>query len=193
MSARSETRPESASPALIGSPRVRARLLGVGAWSWIGIPARGSVAFAQVTDSGTAHFLLRAGADPSRDGPLRPGAVLAQRPLPAGHRRAAPGDEDEEEGDGRRLRGPLEPMFLVVGMAIAFVALCVWFFFFAKNPPEIVWSVMARSVPGGRGIARRLAQVAGLGAEQVRVVAAELPEHVVEHRRRDPMSVGDLA
>ena len=47
--------------------------------------------------------------------------------------------EDEEEGDwARRLRGPLEPM-MFVSLAIAFVALCIWFFFIAKTaPPSIL-------------------------------------------------------
>ena len=46
--------------------------------------------------------------------------------------------EDEEEGDWRRrLRGPLEPM-MFVSLAIAFVALCIWFFFIAESPPRII-------------------------------------------------------
>jgi len=30
-------------------------------------------------------------------------------------------------------------MFLYVGMLMAVVALCVWFFGYAHNPPEIIW------------------------------------------------------
>jgi hypothetical protein len=45
---------------------------------------------------------------------------------------------DEQDDPGRRLRGPLE-LFLYVGMVMAVVALCVWFFVYAKNPPEVVW------------------------------------------------------
>ena len=49
-------------------------------------------------------------------------------------------DEDEEEDDDeepRIPRGPLEPM-IVVSLGIAVVALVVWFFFFAENPPRQV-------------------------------------------------------
>ena len=46
--------------------------------------------------------------------------------------------EDEEEGDwARRLRGPLEPMMLA-SLAIAFTALCIWFFFIAKTAPSSI-------------------------------------------------------
>ena len=43
------------------------------------------------------------------------------------------------------------------------------------------------------GPPRRLAQVAGVGPEQVGVLAAALPEQVVEQRRRDLGQVGHLA
>ena len=47
--------------------------------------------------------------------------------------------EEDEEGQHWRLRGPLE-IFLYVGHGRSrVVALFVWFFFFAENPPEIVW------------------------------------------------------
>jgi hypothetical protein len=46
--------------------------------------------------------------------------------------------DDEEDDDGRRIRGPLE-VFLYMGMIAALIALTIWFFFFAKNPPEVVW------------------------------------------------------
>ena len=45
--------------------------------------------------------------------------------------------EDDEDSE-RRLRGPLE-IFLYAGMLMAVVALCVWFFVYAHNPPEIIW------------------------------------------------------
>jgi hypothetical protein len=44
----------------------------------------------------------------------------------------------DEEDEDRRLRGPLE-IFLYAGMVVALAALFIWFFFFAKNPPEIIW------------------------------------------------------
>lgn len=48
-------------------------------------------------------------------------------------------EKDElEAGWQRRVRGPLEPM-LLFSFAVAFIALCVWFFFFAENPPRRMW------------------------------------------------------
>ena len=47
-------------------------------------------------------------------------------------------EEDEEESDWhRRLRGPLEPM-MFVSLAVAFIALCIWFFFIADTAPSSV-------------------------------------------------------
>ena len=46
------------------------------------------------------------------------------------------GEEDDDE-EPRIPRGPLEPMILV-SLAIAVVALVIWFFFFAENPPRQV-------------------------------------------------------
>ena len=46
--------------------------------------------------------------------------------------------EGDEESQRWHVRGPLE-LFLYMGMVVALVALFVWFFFFAENPPEIVW------------------------------------------------------
>ena len=47
-----------------------------------------------------------------------------------------PGDDYED----RRwsLAGPLE-VFLYAGMLIALGGVFAWFFFLARNPPEIVW------------------------------------------------------
>ncbi len=45
---------------------------------------------------------------------------------------------DDDEDSERRLRGPLE-IFLYAGMIMAVVALCVWFFGYAHNPPEVIW------------------------------------------------------
>jgi hypothetical protein len=47
-----------------------------------------------------------------------------------------PAEEDDED-EPRFPRGPLEPM-LVGSLAIALVALVVWFFFFAEDPPRHV-------------------------------------------------------
>jgi hypothetical protein len=46
--------------------------------------------------------------------------------------------EDElDAGWQRRLRGPLEPM-LIVSLVVALVALTIWFFFLAEEPPRQV-------------------------------------------------------
>ena len=68
----------------------------------------------------------------------------------------------------------------------------------ARHPSRAAGAEVGRSlpqpgsIPGGGGVARRLREIAALGAEQVGVVAAELPEEVVEHRRLDPGRPGDL-
>ena len=46
-------------------------------------------------------------------------------------------DEEDEEDEPRFPRGPLEPM-LVGSLVIALVALVVWFFFLAEDPPRHV-------------------------------------------------------
>lgn len=51
---------------------------------------------------------------------------------------AADYEEEDEELEGRRLRGPLEPM-LLVSFVIALTALTIWFFFFAENPTRSFW------------------------------------------------------
>ena len=112
-------------------------LLGAGSLAlWIGIPYGLMWFFGQVTDSWNRHFLMSL--------VLIPVAMAAFAPvlfwLNGLYLRVTgvidPGDE---EGDpGRRLRGPLE-IFLYIGMVIAIVALTVWFFAYAKNPPEVIW------------------------------------------------------
>ena len=48
------------------------------------------------------------------------------------------------------------------------------------------------SVPGRGGVARGLGEIAAVGAEQVGIVAAELPEEVVQQRGLDPGGRGHL-
>jgi hypothetical protein len=45
--------------------------------------------------------------------------------------------EEEETGWHRRVRGPLEPM-MAISFVVAAVALAIWFFVFAENPPPQV-------------------------------------------------------
>jgi hypothetical protein len=44
-------------------------------------------------------------------------------------------EDEEEPGSWRRIRGPLEPL-IVNSLMIAVVAMIVWFFVFAENPPS---------------------------------------------------------
>jgi hypothetical protein len=46
--------------------------------------------------------------------------------------------DEEEAGWQRRIRGPLEPL-LIASFMIAAIALLIWFFVFAENPPRGVW------------------------------------------------------
>jgi hypothetical protein len=103
---------------------------------WIGIPLGFLWALGELTDSFPTHFvggLLGVPLAMALFAPvlfwlnglyLRVSGVLAQ--LVA---------EQEETGWHRRVRGPLEPM-LGVSFAIAVIALCIWFFVFAENPPR---------------------------------------------------------
>jgi hypothetical protein len=101
---------------------------------WVGIPIGGLWALSKVTDSFAGHFVLAILAVPMAMAAfstalfwlnnlyLRVTGVWARL------------EEDElEAGWQRRLRGPLEPM-LFVSLAVALVALTIWFFFIAENP-----------------------------------------------------------
>ena len=112
-------------------------LLGVGSlFLWVGIPFGLLWSFGHMTDSWNGHFLMSVLLIPVAMALFAPvlfwlnGLYLRV----TGVLRA----DDEEEEPGRRLRGPLE-IFLYAGMLMAIVALCVWFFGYANNPPEIVW------------------------------------------------------
>jgi hypothetical protein len=112
-------------------------LLGVGSLVlWIGIPAGGMWLFGQLTDSRNGHFLLSLVFIPVLMAFFAPvlfwlnGLYLRVT--------GALAAEAEHEEDGWRGGGPLE-VFLYAGMLAAIVALFVWFFFFAQNPPEVVW------------------------------------------------------
>jgi len=111
-------------------------LLGVGSlFLWVGIPYGLLWFFARVTDSWNGHFLMSVVLIPIAMALFAPvlfwlnGLYLrvtgVLRP-------------DEEQDPGRRLGGPLE-IFLYAGMIMALVALCVWFFGYAHNPPEVIW------------------------------------------------------
>ena len=139
MSARSEAMPASAP--LRARDRLAAGflllLLAAGSLMlWLGIPVAGLWLFSKVTDSWNGHFLLSLVLIPLAMALFTPtlfwlnGLYLRVTGV------LRPGDDYED----RRwsLAGPLE-VFLYAGMLIALVALFAWFFFLARDPPEIVW------------------------------------------------------
>ena len=112
-------------------------LLGMGSVVlWLGIPVAGLWLFSKVTDSWNGHFLLSLTLIPVAMALFAPVLFwlngLYLRVIGV----LGAGEDDEE----RRwsAHGPLE-VFLYLGIVIALVALFGWFFFLAKNQPEIVW------------------------------------------------------
>jgi hypothetical protein len=103
---------------------------------WVGIPLGGLWFFSKVTDSWNGHFLLSLVLIPTAMALFSPALFwlngLYLRTI------GALGPEADDEGQRWRARGPLE-MFLSVGLAVALAALFIWFFFFAKYPPEVIW------------------------------------------------------
>ena len=110
-------------------------LLGVGSLLlWVGIPYGLLWFFGRVTDSWNGHFLMSVLLIPIAMALFAPALFW----LNGLYLRVTRVLSDDDEDPERRLRGPLE-MFLYVGMLMAVVALCVWFFGYAHNPPEIIW------------------------------------------------------
>jgi hypothetical protein len=103
---------------------------------WIGIPFGLLWFFSRVTDSWSGHFLMGLVFIPLAMALFSP-ALFWLNGLYLRVTGVLHTDEDDEE-DQRRLRGPLE-LFLYAGMVAAFVALCVWFFFYASNPSGTFW------------------------------------------------------
>jgi hypothetical protein len=110
-------------------------LLGVGSLLlWVGIPYGLLWFFGRVTDSWNGHFLMSVLLIPIAMALFAPALFW----LNGLYLRVTHVLSDDDEDPERRLRGPLE-MFLYVGMLMAVVAVCVWFFGYAHNPPEIIW------------------------------------------------------
>jgi ABC-type dipeptide/oligopeptide/nickel transport system permease component len=107
------------------------------AW-WIGVPLGVLWALGQATDDGATHFVAGLVGVPLTMALTAPVLIwlngLYLRVTGAVARAAA---DEEESGWERRLRGPLEPI-LFVSLGIAIVALCVWFFVFAEQPPRVI-------------------------------------------------------
>jgi hypothetical protein len=103
---------------------------------WIGIPVGGLWALSKATDSFAGHFVIGLIGVPTAMALFSPALFwlngLYLRVTGVLARLEA---EEEETGWHRRVRGPLEPM-LVVSFLVALVALTIWFFFVAENPPR---------------------------------------------------------
>jgi len=112
-------------------------LLGAGSlFLWVGIPYGLLWFFARVTDSWNGHFLLSVVLIPIAMALFAPALFWLNGLYLRITGVLSPADDEEDQG--RRLRGPLE-IFLYLGMIAAVAALTIWFFFFAENPPEIIW------------------------------------------------------
>jgi len=110
-------------------------LLGVGSlFLWVGIPFGLLWSFGRITDSWNGHFLMSVLLIPIAMALFAPALFW----LNGLYLRVTRVLSDDDEDSERRLRGPLET-FLYAGMLMAVVALCVWFFGYAHNPPEVIW------------------------------------------------------
>jgi hypothetical protein len=98
---------------------------------WIAVPAATLWASSKLVDSLAAHFVVALPL--TATGMILWGTGLFW--LNALYLRVTGFFDEPEDPDEppRRLRGPLEPI-LVGSLVIALIALCVWFFGFAKNP-----------------------------------------------------------
>jgi len=112
-------------------------LLGVGSLVlWIGIPFGLLWFFSRVTDSWNGHFLMSLVLIPLAMALFAPALFWLNGLYLRVTGVIRPDEEDDEQE--RRIRGPLE-FFLYLGMVAALIALTIWFFFFAKNPPQVIW------------------------------------------------------
>ena len=106
---------------------------------WVGVPAGFLWGLGHLTDDGTTHFVVGLIGAPLAMAAFSPILFwlngLYLRVTGVLDRLEA---DEEDAGWHRAVRGPLEPIMLVC-LAVAIVALSVWFFGFAENPPRIVW------------------------------------------------------
>ncbi len=106
---------------------------------WIGVPVLTLWGLGEATDDGPTHFvggLIGVPLMMVLTAPiliwlnglyLRVTGILAR----------AEADEEETGGWSRRLRGPLEPL-MFASLAVAIVALSIWFFFIAETAPTSI-------------------------------------------------------
>jgi hypothetical protein len=105
---------------------------------WIGVPLAFLWALSKATDDGTTHFVVGLIGAPLSMAAFAPVLFWLNNLYlrVTGVFERLQEDEDEAEWQ-RRVRGPLEPI-LFIALAVAIVALFVWFFGFAKNPPPVL-------------------------------------------------------
>lgn len=109
------------------------------AFFWIGLPIAVLWGLSKLTDSFAGHFVLGLLLVPAAMALFSPALFWLNNLYLRVSGVLARLEEDERESEWhRRVRGPLEPM-LLTSFAVALIALTVWFFFFAENPPRIVW------------------------------------------------------
>jgi ABC-type dipeptide/oligopeptide/nickel transport system permease component len=105
---------------------------------WIGIPIGALWALSKATDSFAGHFVLGLLLVPAAMAAFSPALFwlnnLYLRVTGVFERLA---EDEHESGWQRRVRGPLEPM-MFISLAVALVALTIWFFFIAEEPPRQV-------------------------------------------------------
>jgi hypothetical protein len=109
-------------------------VLGAGSFSfWLGIPVLILWALSKATESSAEHFVLGLLALPTAMITFAP--VLMR--LDAAYLRVSGRLPENEDRLRPRLGGPLG-LLLILSFLISIVALVVWFFFFAENPPRQV-------------------------------------------------------
>jgi hypothetical protein len=101
---------------------------------WIGVPAGGMWLTGEIADTRAEQFLYALLLIPATMAVFALGlAWLNNLYLRiSGTLREA---ERDEPGSWRRIRGPLEPL-MVQSLMFAVIAMLVWFFVFAENPPS---------------------------------------------------------
>jgi formate hydrogenlyase subunit 3/multisubunit Na+/H+ antiporter MnhD subunit len=113
-------------------------LLAIGSLTlWIGVPAGWLWLASKLTDSEATHFVAAIVGTPVAIVLFGWLLVWINR-LYLRVRWASvpqPADYEDDEDEPRPMRGPLEPL-LAASLVIALVALVVWFFVFAENPPR---------------------------------------------------------
>jgi hypothetical protein len=108
-------------------------LLGSAFFFWLGIPVLTLWALSKATESGAHHFVLGLLAVPVAMAAFVP--ILFRLNWLYLRVTGALPVEEPAGGRPRQLHGPLEYV-LVSSFLISIVALLVWFFFFAENPPR---------------------------------------------------------